>query len=317
MSTQQHLNAAQDLAILLGPREADIMRLLWMRGPATVRELHTWLITEPPLAYTTIMTTCVRLTEKGLLERRHVRQNDDHSRQRKAYVYAPRVSEQAFARNAVEQRISQLLVHYPAFVEAHVTGFPITRRLSGGSDRARVEHLLAYLGTLHDPSGQRTEDTALDTITALLERAEVAERAAATSAAELQRAQQHAHDTERRAEATEQRAEASERRAATAEQHAAKLQGNADNPPPPKRVVITAPVHEYHGKICRVCGRPAPPQSAARKDNLRVCADANCRQEARRRDNITKQHRYKQRRRAHSTQVETAITTWVVAQTTL
>jgi hypothetical protein len=80
------------------------------------------------------------------------------------------------------------------------------RRLSGGSDRARVEHLLAYLGTLHNPSGLPTEDSALDTIAALLERAEAAERAAATSATEHQRAQRHADDSERRAEAAEQRA---------------------------------------------------------------------------------------------------------------
>jgi predicted transcriptional regulator len=126
MSTSSfHLNAAQDLALLLGPREADIMRLLWSRGPATVRELHTWLITDPPLAYTTIMTICVHLTEKGLLDRRHVAPSDARSRQRNAYVYTPRLSEPEFARSAVGQRINQLLTHYPAFVEAHVTGFPI------------------------------------------------------------------------------------------------------------------------------------------------------------------------------------------------
>ena len=40
MPTQSLLEAAQDLALLLGPREADIMRLLWTRGPATVREIQ-------------------------------------------------------------------------------------------------------------------------------------------------------------------------------------------------------------------------------------------------------------------------------------
>jgi predicted transcriptional regulator len=43
-----HLEAAQDLAVLLGPREADIMRLLWSRGSATVREIHTQLTTTTP-----------------------------------------------------------------------------------------------------------------------------------------------------------------------------------------------------------------------------------------------------------------------------
>ena len=34
-----HLESAQDLALLLGPREADIMRLFWTHGPATVEAL--------------------------------------------------------------------------------------------------------------------------------------------------------------------------------------------------------------------------------------------------------------------------------------
>jgi predicted transcriptional regulator len=76
MPAQSLLESAQDLALLLGPREADIMRRLWSGGPATVREIHSHLTTDPPLAYTTIMTTCVRLWEKGLLERRSITKAD-------------------------------------------------------------------------------------------------------------------------------------------------------------------------------------------------------------------------------------------------
>ncbi len=73
---RSHLESAQDLASLLGPRQADIMRLLWTRGPATVRQLLTWLIADPPIGYQTIMTVCLRLTERGLLERGHDRAHD-------------------------------------------------------------------------------------------------------------------------------------------------------------------------------------------------------------------------------------------------
>jgi len=52
------------------------MRLLWTRGPATVRQLLTWLIADPPIGYQTIMTVCLRLTERGLLERGHDRAHD-------------------------------------------------------------------------------------------------------------------------------------------------------------------------------------------------------------------------------------------------
>jgi predicted transcriptional regulator len=64
--------ATRKLTILLGPLQAEVMRCLWTHGPATVRELHNQLTGDTPLAYTTIMTTCLRLLEKGLLERRRV-----------------------------------------------------------------------------------------------------------------------------------------------------------------------------------------------------------------------------------------------------
>jgi predicted transcriptional regulator len=81
-----HLEAAQDLALLLGPRQADIMRLLWMRGPATVREIHTWLIPSGPIAYTTVMTICVRLADKGLLEKQRLTAAEKGERSGKAYL---------------------------------------------------------------------------------------------------------------------------------------------------------------------------------------------------------------------------------------
>jgi predicted transcriptional regulator len=50
MTAQSLLESSQDLALLLGPREADIMRRLWSGGPVTVREIHTHLTTDTPLA---------------------------------------------------------------------------------------------------------------------------------------------------------------------------------------------------------------------------------------------------------------------------
>src|SRR5262249_13013099 len=132
-----HLDVTQDLALLLGPRQADIMRLLWSRGPATVRELHTYLMAKTPLAYTTVMSICLRLMEKGLLERRYVTAPNDAARHWNAYVYTPRISEAEFTRAAVEQRIAPVLTHYPALMQEQVAGVP-PRRSNGtiGSDRA-------------------------------------------------------------------------------------------------------------------------------------------------------------------------------------
>jgi hypothetical protein len=60
----------------------------------------------------------------------------------------------------------------------------------------------------------------------------------------------------------------------------------------------SAAVVDYTGKICRVCGKPAPPPSGKRLDSLRVCSLERCRQEARRRDAIAKQRRCVARKRA-------------------
>jgi DNA repair exonuclease SbcCD ATPase subunit len=131
-----------------------------------------------------------------------------------------------------------------------------------GSERATVERVLAYLGTLRAPDGQPVDERALDTITALLERAEAAERAILMYQAEALRALQRAEVAEGRKR--------------------------------PK----SAAVVEYTGKACRVCGKPAPPHSSKRMDTLRVCAQEGCRQEARRRDAVIKQRRAKARKQA-------------------
>ena len=52
--------------IRIAPHEMQILRLLLQHGPASVRELHRHLAN---LAYTTVLTICGRLAEKGLQER--------------------------------------------------------------------------------------------------------------------------------------------------------------------------------------------------------------------------------------------------------
>jgi BlaI family penicillinase repressor len=47
------------------PAELAILRVLWTRGPSTVREIHTQLGTET--GYTTVLRTVQTMTEKGLV----------------------------------------------------------------------------------------------------------------------------------------------------------------------------------------------------------------------------------------------------------
>ena len=50
--------------------------------------------------------------------------------------------------------------------------------------------------------------------------------------------------------------------------------------------------HADPAGICRVCAAPASPPHGLRTDELRVCVNEACRQEARRRDGVAKQRRY-------------------------
>ena len=66
----------------LGPLEDELLRVLWTRGDATVRELIDDSAVDG--AYTTIMTIMVRLARKGVVERQ---------KRGRAHVYRPLVSD--------------------------------------------------------------------------------------------------------------------------------------------------------------------------------------------------------------------------------
>ena len=71
------------------PRPTDaelaILRVLWQRGPSTVRQVHDVLSRERPTAYTTALKLLQIMTEKGLVRR------DERDR---THVYHPRLTEQ-------------------------------------------------------------------------------------------------------------------------------------------------------------------------------------------------------------------------------
>ena len=71
------------------PRPTDaelaILRVLWDRGPSTVRDVHGALSGSQDTGYTTVLKLLQIMTEKGLVVR------DESQR---AHVYVPRLSEQ-------------------------------------------------------------------------------------------------------------------------------------------------------------------------------------------------------------------------------
>ena len=72
--------------------ELAILRALWRRGPATVREVHEALLPERQLGYTTVLKTMQIMVEKGLLNR-------DESR--RSHVYTPVEQEEQTLTNLV------------------------------------------------------------------------------------------------------------------------------------------------------------------------------------------------------------------------
>ncbi len=82
----------------LGPFEQQLLREVWSRGDATVRELieHG----ELHQAYTTVMTTMDRLYKKGLLSR---------VAEGRAFRYTPRLTSEELQRGAAIDGIRQLL----------------------------------------------------------------------------------------------------------------------------------------------------------------------------------------------------------------
>lgn len=103
---------------LLGPLEGRIMRVVWQRNGAdvfTVRDVHEAL---GDLAYTTVMTTMVRLAAKGLLEVEHG--------SGKAYRYRRALTAHEFVATVGTDRVDDLIER---FGEVALVAF--TRRMNG------------------------------------------------------------------------------------------------------------------------------------------------------------------------------------------
>lgn len=78
----------KDKSRVLGDLEYEIMRVLWEKNGATVREVVDYLKRERKVAYTTIMTVMTRLVDKGLLCRLMVKDG--------SYLYKPKESREEF-----------------------------------------------------------------------------------------------------------------------------------------------------------------------------------------------------------------------------
>jgi predicted transcriptional regulator len=72
--------------------ELPLMEVLWKKGRATVGDVVASLPTDPPLAYSTVLTTLRILEAKGYLR---------HTKQGRAFVYEPVIVQEEASRKAL------------------------------------------------------------------------------------------------------------------------------------------------------------------------------------------------------------------------
>ena len=78
--------------------ELEILRVLWERGPSTVRQVHESLVAERDTGYTTTLKLMQIMAEKGLVTR------DESSR---THVYAARSSQETTQRQLVSDLVQR------------------------------------------------------------------------------------------------------------------------------------------------------------------------------------------------------------------
>jgi BlaI family transcriptional regulator, penicillinase repressor len=84
----------------LRPTEAEleILRVLWERGPSTVRQVHESLATQRETGYTTTLKLMQIMADKGLVTR------DESSR---THIYASRMSQETTQRQLVNDLVER------------------------------------------------------------------------------------------------------------------------------------------------------------------------------------------------------------------
>lgn len=93
----------QELGWPLGSLELRVLRAVWARGPATVRDVLAAIAPEHPVAYTTVMTVMSRLADKGVLRRRL---------SGKTYSYTPAYSPEEFTAAVSQRMVSSLVAEF-------------------------------------------------------------------------------------------------------------------------------------------------------------------------------------------------------------
>jgi len=78
--------------------ELRLMNVVWEKGQATVGDVATSLTADPPLAYSTVLTTLRILETKGYLR---------HTKKERAFVYEPLITQEEASRTALGHLVNR------------------------------------------------------------------------------------------------------------------------------------------------------------------------------------------------------------------
>jgi len=91
--------------------EQNIMRILWDRGEASVREITDILSQDKKTAYTTVQTMCKILADKGYA---------DFHKQGKAFIYTPKITQKDARQGALTSMLNKFFGGSPEVLAQHL-----------------------------------------------------------------------------------------------------------------------------------------------------------------------------------------------------
>ncbi len=91
--------------------EQNIMRILWDRGQASVREITDILSEEKSTAYTTVQTMCKILADKGYA---------DFRKEGKAFIYTAKITQQEARQGALTSMLNKFFGGSPKVLAQHL-----------------------------------------------------------------------------------------------------------------------------------------------------------------------------------------------------
>ncbi len=108
----------EGLRKFMGDLEVEIMELVWKKAnpTVTVRDIYDLLRQRRPIAYTTVMTTMVRLAEKGILK--------IIDKSGLANCYVPEQSRDQFLQSVVSKVLTIFFEEFPDECEQYLSKKP-------------------------------------------------------------------------------------------------------------------------------------------------------------------------------------------------